>query len=378
MKESKTIFFIIPSLAGGGAERILVLLLKYINRNRFKPVLIVFNSENAYKQDLPSNIPIICLNKKNRFDFFRLAWNLSRIIKKEKPSLIFSFLTYTNYLTVLARNLARSRIPLLLGEHTNLKGSLKGQKFKGIKKILIRNLYPKATNIIAVSEGVKEDLVTNYKIPKNKCFVIYNMVNIKGIKEFANEEITHPWFKEEIPIIIACGRLVAQKNYPLLFKAMSLVLKEKNARLLILGEGKDRSKLEEYARKLNISQNVAFLGFQSNPFKYMSRASVFVLSSSWEGFGNVIIEAMACGNPVISTHCPSGPDEIITDGVNGLLIPVRDGNALVKAILRLLKDEPLRKRLAEAGRKRAEDFRIEKMVAKYEQVFLETMKDIER
>lgn len=374
MKESKKIFCIIPSLRGGGAERILILLLKYIDRNRFTPALVVFNTENAYKQDLPPDIPIICLNKKNRFDFFRLAWNLSRIIKQGKPSLILSFLTYTNYLTVLARNLVNSKIPLLLSEQSNLTQSLKLQRFKRIKKILIRNLYPKATDIIAISEGVQEDLITNYKVPKNRCFVIYNGVEIERIREFADEKITHPWFKKDIPIIIACGRLVAQKNYPLLLKAMSLVLKEKNARLLILGEGKDRSKLGEYATKLDISQNLAFLGFQSNPFKYMSQATVFVLSSSWEGFGNVIIEAMACGTPVISTRCPSGPDEIITDGVNGLLVPVRDVNALANAMLRLLKDEPLRKRLAQAGRKRAEDFRVEKIVAKYERVFEEVSK----
>lgn len=373
MKESKKIFFVIPSLAGGGAERILVLLLKYINRNRFKPVLVVFNTENAYKQDLPLDIPIICLNKKSRFDFFHLIWRLSRIIKKEKPSLILSFDTYTNYLTVLARNLAHFKIPLLLGERGNLTQSLKLQRFKGIKKILVRSLYPKATGIISVSKGVEDNLISDYKLPENKCFVIYNGKDIERIKELANKEINHPWFKEEIPIIIACGRLRAPKNYPLLLKAMSLVLKKNNLRLLILGEGEDRSKLKQYTKELGISNNVVFLGFQSNPFKFMSRATVFVLSSSWEGFPNVIIEAMTCRIPVISTRCPSGPDEIITGGVNGLLVPVGNVDALAEAILRLLKDESLRKNLAEAGRKRAEDFRVEKMVAKYEGLFEEVL-----
>ena len=121
--------------------------------------------------------------------------------------------------------------------------------------------------------------------------------------------------------------------------------------------------LENYTKELDISHNVVFLGFQSNPFKYLSRATVFVLSSLWEGFGNVIIEAMACGIPVISTRCPSGPDEIITNEVNGLLVPVGDMNALAKAILRLLEDESLRKRIAEAGRKRAEDFRVKLICA---------------
>lgn len=354
----------------------MVLLSKYLDRNRFKPVLVVFNPENAYQRDWPLDVPVICLNKKNRFDFVRLVWGLSRVIKHEKPSVILSFLTYTNYLTILARNLANPGIPMFLSQQINLKRPLKNQKFKRIKeKVLIRNLYPKATGIIAVSKGIRENLITDYKIPKNKCFVIYNMANIKGIKEFANEEVNHPWFKENIPIIIACGRLTVQKNYPLLLRAMSLVLKKDRARLLILGEGEERPRLERFAKELGISHNVAFLGFESNPFKYMSRATVFVLSSSWEGFGNVIIEAMACGVPVISTRCPSGPDEIITDGVNGLLVPVGDANALAKAILCLRKDKSLRKRIAEAARKRAEDFRVEKMVAEYERVFSEVIKE---
>jgi len=369
--KKREILFVIPSLAGGGAERILILLLKYLDRSRFKPVLVVFNTENAYKQDLPSDVPVVCLKKKNRFDFFRLVRSFSRIIRKEKPSLIFSFLTYTNYLTILARNLVDLRIPLLLSEHNNLNWSLKNQKFKRIKKILIRNLYPKATGIICVSRGVKENFITNYKIPENKCFVIYNMVDIERIKKLVNEEINHPWFKENIPVIITCGRLTVQKNYPLLLRAMSLALKKVNTRLLILGKGEDRSKLERYVKELGISHNVEFLGFQSNPFKYMSRATIFVLSSLWEGFGNVIIEAMACSVPVISTRCPFGPEEIITNGVNGLLVPVGDANALTNAILRLLKNESLRRRLAKAGRKRAEDFRVEKIVAEYERLFEE-------
>ncbi|MBA7698016.1 N-acetylgalactosamine-N,N'-diacetylbacillosaminyl-diphospho-undecaprenol 4-alpha-N-acetylgalactosaminyltransferase [subsurface metagenome] len=263
---------------------------------------------------------------------------------------------------------------MLLSEHANLKWSLKGQKFKGIKRILIRNLYPKATRIISVSKGAKENLITDYKVPENKCFVIYNMVDVERIRKLANERMAHPCPKENVLIVIACGRLTAQKNYPLLLKAMSLVLRENSARLLILGEGEDQSKLEEYARTLGISHNIAFLGFQSNPFKYMSRATVFVLSSSWEGFGNVIIEAMACGIPVVSTRCPSGPDEIITDEVNGLLVPVGDANALANAIVRLFKDESLRRRLSEAGKKRAEDFRGGKMVAEYERVFEEMVR----
>jgi glycosyltransferase involved in cell wall biosynthesis len=375
IKENK-ILFVIPSLAGGGAERVLVLLLKYINRRRFKPVLVVFDNEKAYSEDFYWDVPIICLNKKTRFDFFRLIWTLSRLIRRERPALILSFINYTNYMTILAHGLANLKIPLFLNERINLTCSLVNQKFTKIKKFLVRWLYPKSTGIISLSGGVREDLIANYKIPKDRCFVIYNGLDIKQIKELASEELNSPWFKEDIPVVVSCGRLTAQKNYPLLLKAMNLVLKKGvNFRLLILGKGEDHSKLEKLAKDIGVSGNLIFLGFQNNPFKYISRAAVFVLSSSWEGFGNVIVEAMACGVPVISTRCPSGPDEIISDGLNGLLVPPGDVNALAKAILRLLKDELLRKRLAEAGVKRAEDFRIEKMVSRYEKCFERAIKD---
>lgn len=376
IKKNK-VLFVIPSLGGGGAEKVLVLLLKHLDRNRFKPLLVVFDREKAYDKDFYRDAPIICLNKKNRFDFFRLVWKLSRVIRKERPSLILSFLTYTNYLTVLAHGLAKLKVPLFLGEHNNLTCSLRNEKFAKIKEILVCRLYRRSTGVISVSKGVREDLITNYKIPEEKCLLIYNCIDIELIKGLVNEKVNHPWFKEDIPVVINCGRLTLQKNYPLLLEAMNLILKDgNNFRLLILGKGEDHSKLEKLAKDLGISRNVMFLGFQSNPFKYISRSLVFVLSSLWEGFGNVIIEAMACGVPVVSTRCPSGPDEIINDGVNGLLVPSEDVDALAKVILRLLKDESLRSRLAKAGMKRAEDFRIEKMVSEYEKCFEKAIKEI--
>ena len=373
IKKNK-VLFVIPSLGGGGAEKVLVLLLKHLDRNRFKPLLVVFDSEKAYDKDFYWDVPIVCLNKKTRFDFFRLVWELSRVIKKEKPALILSFLTYTNYLTVLAHGLAKLKVPLFLGEHSNLTCSLRNEKFAKIKEILVCRFYHRSTGVISVSKGVREDLITNYKIPEEKCLLIYNCIDIELIKGIVNEKVNHPWFKEDIPVVISCGRLTTPKNYPLLLEAMSLILKNDiSVRLLILGEGEERFKLEKLAKDLGISRNVMFLGFQSNPFKYISRATVFVLSSLREGFPVVIMEAMACGAPVVSTRCPSGPDEIITDGVNGLLVPSGDVNTLSEAIIMLLKNESIRRRLAEAGMKRAEDFRIEKMVAEYERVFLEAM-----
>ena len=146
------------------------------------------------------------------------------------------------------------------------------------------------------------------------------------------------------------------------------------ARMAILGEGKDRGTLEKLAKELGISDKVAFLGFQKNPFKYMKRATVFVLSSLHEGFGNVLVEAMACGTPVISTNCKSGPSEIIEDGKSGILVPVSDYQSLSKAIIKVLSDDSLRQKFSAEGLERVKHFSVQKNIRGYEKVFQELMR----
>jgi glycosyltransferase involved in cell wall biosynthesis len=141
--------------------------------------------------------------------------------------------------------------------------------------------------------------------------------------------------------------------------------------LVLIGEGEEAESLTSLARELGVHTDVEFLGFQHNPYKYMARADVFALPSLWEGFGRVLVEAMACGVPVIATRCPSGPEEIVCDGASGLLVPPGDADALADAVLRVLTRPDLAHRLAQAGRRRAEDFRAETAVALYQQLFLD-------
>ncbi len=370
--EKKKILFVIPSLAGGGAERALVLVLRYLDRSRFDPVVVIFTQRNDYQKEIPSDIKIISLNKRGRLDFFRLVVSLSKVIRKESPALICTFLTYANYLSIVAKLFSNKKIPLLLAEQSNLSCCMKQTRLAFLKTFLIRNLYPKSDGIIAVSEGVRDDLVNNFRVSIEKCTVIYNSVEFNRIQSLIKEEVACSSFAEnEVPLLLACGRLTTQKNYPMLFQSMQLVLKKASARLLILGEGEERSSLESYAKELEIQNAVVFLGFQKNPFKYIEKATLFILSSSWEGFGNVLVEAMACSVPVISTNCPSGPSEIITDGVNGRLVRVGDEKMLANTILQLLNDSPLRNKLATNGKKRANDFIAENIVKKYERLFEE-------
>ncbi len=369
----KKILFIILSLTGGGAERVLLNILKDVDRNKFIISLVLFEKKGVYLEQVPRDIKIYDLNKKNRFSFFELIFKLAyKIYPEIKPDIVVSFLGYANCITIISRIIAFVfKSAVIISEQNHRLLSLRFQRFKILKACLIKKLYPRADIIIAASKGVREDLINSFSVSAKKIRVIYNCARVSLIKDLSRQPV-NDYFAEEISTIIACGRLTYQKNYPLLFQAFSKVLKENDARLLILGEGEEKNKLKSLANELGIQENVEFLGFKNNPFKYIAKSDIFVLSSLYEGFPNVIIEAMACGTAVVSTDCPSGPNEIITDGVNGLLVPVGDENAMAEAILKLIKDESLRRCLVESGRKRAEDFRVEKMVSEYEKVFEET------
>jgi glycosyltransferase involved in cell wall biosynthesis len=366
----KKILFVIPSLAKNGAENVLVMILQHLNRERFQPAVLSFHSRNDFGSDIPDDVKILSLHKKNKWDNLNILFRLSKVLRDENPDLICSFITYTNYLCSMAKSFSRIKTPLIISERTYLSLAIQLQKYIAIKQILIRHYYPKADAIICVSQGVYHDLVAHVGITQKQYKIIYNPIDLNKIQNLALEEVDHSWFSDSIPVLVACGRLIPPKNFPLLLKAISLVIKSMPVRLIVLGEGTLRNNLINTTAHLGISKNVSFLGYQKNPYKYMARAKGFILSSSFEGFGNVIIEAMACGTPVISTRCPSGPDEIISDGVNGILVPVNDAPAMAAAIKRLLSDPALQAQLAVQGKKRVTDFSIDKIITEYENYFL--------
>jgi glycosyltransferase involved in cell wall biosynthesis len=194
--------------------------------------------------------------------------------------------------------------------------------------------YPWADAIVAVSKGVADDLARVARLPRDRIKVIYNPVVTEALFRKAEEPLEHPWFLSGCPpVILGVGRLTAAKDFPTLIRAFARVRESQLARLLILGEGEKRDSLEKLVRELRLERDVSMPGFMDNPYAYMRKSSIFVLSSCWEGLPNVLIEAMACGCQVISTNCPSGPEEILRGGHYGKLVPVGDAEALAKAIL---------------------------------------------
>ena len=227
--------------------------------------------------------------------------------------------------------------------------------------------FPYADAAVGVSLGVTAELAKVSGISANRLHTIYNPIVSKNLLQKANETPDHPWFNNTgPPIVLAIGRLDKQKDFPTLLTAFARLLDQCSARLVVLGEGPLRPTLLALAHNLHISEHVDFPGFVSNPFAYLAKARLFVLSSRYEGFGNVLVEAMACGCPVISTDCRSGPAEILENGRWGKLVPTEDPEALAQAMIHTM-DTPSQR---DALRERASYFSVERAVDRYEELLL--------
>lgn len=363
--------FVLNSLVGGGAERVVIHLLNNLDRTKYDFRLVIFKDIRDYQKNITGSLPILCLNKKGRWDFLKLVFRLRKVIKEYEPDYILSALMYENIISVLAGFGLKKKFKIILSEHIFTENILAYEKFRGLKKILINFTYNKADKIIAVSRDIKKCLVDKFNVPSGKIDIIYNPIPLDEIRREMLAQAECEFFKESGNfIIIGAGRLVRAKRFDILMNAFSMVIKEeKRARLIILGKGDLLEELKTQAEKLKIDDKIFFAGFQPNPYAWFFKADMFVLSSDCEGFPMVILESMACGTPVISSDCFSGPGEIITNGENGMLTPAGDAGLLAKVMLTLIRDEELRKKLSYHGEKRAEDFRMEKIISQYEALF---------
>lgn len=370
----RKILFFIPSLAGGGAERTIVNIINHLDYSKFDPVLVMCQEitfdyqKNEYIDFLNKKCKIIYLNcKLNKLSIFKLILELKKCINREKPDLIFSTRLKVNIIAMISKILAKGNVPIVLRESTN-------RSEEGISKILkliTKYFYNKANYVIALSNGVKTDLVQNFRIKRDKIKVIYNPVDLHHIKNQSKESIEENFlFKGDSKIIISVGRLFEQKDFKTLIKAFKIVDFKIDAKLVILGKGPLEKELKQLAKDLGIENKVYFLGFKKNPYKYIKRANLFVLSSKFEGFGHVIVESMAVGTPVISTDCKSGPGEILENGKYGKLVNVGDSKGLANEIISLLNDSDSCHYFSKIGIERSLFFEAKKIIKEYEDIFL--------
>lgn len=269
---------------------------------------------------------------------------LLRYLRRERPAALLTGGEWPNVVALAARRITGSPTRLVVSEHIHVGASTAGAAQRKRRRLLPRlmaRLYPGANAIVAVSEGVRQDLLARFPLPPELVHTVYNPVITPALIAARDAPLDDPWFAPGAPpVLLNVAQLRVQKDQATLLRAFAQVRRQRSARLLILGEGSQRRSLEALAQELGIAADVRLAGFVPNPLAYMRRGAVFVLSSAWEGLPTVLIEALACGCPIVSTDCPSGPDEILDHGRYGRLVPMGDVDALAAAIEQAL-DAPL-------------------------------------
>ncbi len=303
---------------------------------------------------------------KRKYEVLFSAGRFAEYLRREKPEVVLSAGNYVNCSAVAGRALSRRATPLVVSHHAQL--SIEARR-KPFVRWGVRHLYPRADAVVAVSRGVEADLREKGRLGNAPVKTIYNPVVRSDFGERMRAPVAHPWLEHKSrPVILGIGRLHPQKDFPMLIRAFARVRRELPCRLILLGDAKEasaRAGLQALARRLEVSSDVSMPGFVPDPLPYFARADLFALSSAWEGFGNVLVEAMACGCPVVSTDCPSGPAEILDGGRYGPLVPVGRDDAMARAILERLSQDPRRDQL----RTRAERFTVETAAAEYLALF---------
>ncbi len=353
------ILFFLPDLDGGGSQRTLVNLAGALQRDRFSATLAAGRTDGPARDWLAGHVPLVDLNAP------RLRWTLAplrRRVKREPPHVLFSSMPDANVVASLAVVGLRSRPGLILRETNSHRHR---DDLGWLRRKLIGWVYNRADAVVALSEGVCEELMEDCALDPERTVTIHNPVDVEGIA--AATQAVKDGIQEvplNGPLIVGCGRLHRQKGFDLLIEAFA-DLDDAKTRLVILGEGPEREALEALARSKGVADRVLMPGFESHPEKWFAQATLFVLPSRWEGFGHVLVEALAAGIPVVSAWAPHGPADILDDGETGLMVPTGNAVALGAAIDRLLIDKGLRGRLAEAGRKTAQRFSLPVIAGRY-------------
>ena len=350
----------IYGLSGGGAQRRCLTLASGFADRGLNVDLVVVNPEGPLAAEFPDTVRLVTLDGTAGTVLTRMqrrvnvrglqtlmsTWSLARYLRRVRPRVLLSAASHVNLVSVWARRFAGVPVPLVLRASNHPSGNPElwprgGDTIRRTLRWMAGRVYPWADGVIAVSQGVADEVARLTGLPPAAITTIYNPVVTPDLVRKAAELIDHPWFGPgEPPVLLGAGTLKIQKDFSTLIRAFARVRAQRPARLIILGEGSQRQRLQSLIHSLGLDGDVDMPGFEANPYAWMARADLFVLSSAWEGLPGALIEALACGCPVVSTDCPSGPAEILQGGVYGPLVPVGDDQLMADAIMSVLDQPP--------------------------------------
>lgn len=341
------ITFFLHAASGGGAERAVITVANRLAAMGETVDLVLARKEGPFLGEISSDVRLVDLAAGS---IRKSLFPMSRYMREARPDVLVSALVGTDVISLLGKLVLRWPVHLHLTVQNTPSATAKvaPDRLERNWPAIIRLLYRFADSITGISIGVADDVTALLGRRSGAIPVINNPVDIDTVHRRMRETPAHPWLADKsAPTLLAVGRLVNQKDFPTLLQAFAALRRTTDARLVILGEGPDRAQLEAQVKSLDLQQSVALPGFDGNPFSAMHAADLFVLSSRWEGFANVVAESLACGTPVVSTDCPSGPAEILAGGDYGKLVPVGDVDALTSAMRQALAEPRQSERLME-------------------------------
>jgi glycosyltransferase involved in cell wall biosynthesis len=332
---------VLVSFSGaGGVERMVANLVGELVRLGVPVELVLMRARGAHLKAIPAQVKVVRLGSRHSFTSIL---KLARYLRFQRPKALLAAKDRAGQAALIARRLSGVDVPVSIRLGTHLSASLAGKSVlaRGSRYLPMRLLYGAADRVIAVSEGVAADTARITRLPPDRIVVVRNPAVTSKMLASGRQEPSHPWFGPgHPPVVLGAGRLTRQKDFPTLLQAFAQLRGRQTCRLIILGEGHERRSLEQLAHRLGVAGDVSLPGFVENPYAYMARSALFVLSSAWEGSPNVLTEALALGIPVVSTDCPSGPREILQSGLYGRLVAVGDAAGLAEAMAQTLQDPP--------------------------------------
>jgi glycosyltransferase involved in cell wall biosynthesis len=349
----------LPTLEGGGAERVFKDLANSFVDGGLRVDMVLAWARGPFLKHLDPRVRVVDLASKSKLT---VVLDMASYMRRYRPKAILSGLEVMNVPVLVARKISGVNVPVVVSIHVVLSSSIQNKmRDRLVTSKLMSLLYPGAAGVITVSQAVKEDLRNWARVSEDKVRVISNPVDLLGIRKAVHEPLP-----DGVALgpktVITIGRMTPPKNQDLLIRAFAAVLHtEPEAQLVILGDGPLRVQIEALVASLNLQNHVLMPGFMPNPFSWLAKSRVFVLSSDFEGFGNVLIEALAVGCPVVSTNCPGGPSTILQDGRFGRLTPLGDVQVLTAAIQDALRETPDEQAL----KRRAADFDLRKIAREY-------------